>query len=332
MLQETITTDTPIASPATGKSEPIRLKLTDIAVKNLPVPSVGQKTYLDSIVEPFGVRVSEGRAKTYIVQGRIRGEKHPTRLKIGRMSAITLAAARERAREIVALMEAGKHPREVLEQERREREVQEATARVAAEHSFITVRERYLNDYCPHNLRAKTTYTYASILRIPEFKAWEGRPIASIKREDAEDLIDRVKANHPARVKGKPAYTANNVKRCASAMWNKYVIPKRLSQHNAERRQRALKPAELYVLWRAFSGGATDMNLDPKKLLLPTLLLLPMLAFGQAPGGNFYTGNARYEWSRDAKRGLCFLATSLVCTILDGLLTSSVLLREALAV
>jgi hypothetical protein len=50
------------------KSAPIRLKLTDIGIK-------------DSIVEPFGVRVSAGGAKTFIVQGRIGGEKNPTRLK-----------------------------------------------------------------------------------------------------------------------------------------------------------------------------------------------------------------------------------------------------------
>jgi hypothetical protein len=96
---------------AKEKLAPIYLKLDAITVNNLAAPNIGQRTYLDKIVPSFGVRVSAGGAKTYIVQGRVRGEKHPTRLKVGRVGAIALAAARERARQLLAMMEAGKHPR-----------------------------------------------------------------------------------------------------------------------------------------------------------------------------------------------------------------------------
>jgi hypothetical protein len=80
------------------KQTPIRQKLTEITIRNLAIPDTGQRMYLDDIVPSFGVRISAGGANTYIVQGRVRGGEHPARLKLGRVSAVTLIVARESAR------------------------------------------------------------------------------------------------------------------------------------------------------------------------------------------------------------------------------------------
>ncbi|HXM81543.1 MAG TPA: Arm DNA-binding domain-containing protein [Burkholderiales bacterium] len=97
MLRETTIIDTLAATtPIKEKSAPIRQELTVIAIKNLAVPAAGQKTYIDSSVESFGVRVSAGGAKTFIVQGRVKGAKNPTRLRIGRVNSMSLKEAAHR--------------------------------------------------------------------------------------------------------------------------------------------------------------------------------------------------------------------------------------------
>ena len=64
-------------------------RITDLALKNLPLPERGHVTYWD---RPLGVRVSSTGAKTFIVILQS-GRRH----KIGRYGDITLAQAREAA-------------------------------------------------------------------------------------------------------------------------------------------------------------------------------------------------------------------------------------------
>jgi integrase len=70
--------------------------LTDIAIKNLPLPTDGQVTYRDG-GSPVCVRVSQGGTKTFMVM--LGSGKRYT---IGRWGEITLAQAREAARRLRA--------------------------------------------------------------------------------------------------------------------------------------------------------------------------------------------------------------------------------------
>jgi integrase len=71
-------------------------KLTEITLRNLPIPQTGQVTYLDE-GSPLRVRVSQGGAKTFIVSlGRGR------RYTIGRFGEVSLSDAREAARRLRA--------------------------------------------------------------------------------------------------------------------------------------------------------------------------------------------------------------------------------------
>jgi integrase len=75
-----------------------RTRLTEIGVRNASAPVRGQLTLWDETVKHFGLRISQGGTKTFIVMyGRLRD-----RITIGRFPTITLAQARERAREILA--------------------------------------------------------------------------------------------------------------------------------------------------------------------------------------------------------------------------------------
>lgn len=70
------------------------MRLTDILIKSLKVPATGQKTHFDDALPGFGVRVSQGGAKSFVVMF---GPKR--RLKtIGRYPDLSLADARRAAK------------------------------------------------------------------------------------------------------------------------------------------------------------------------------------------------------------------------------------------
>jgi integrase len=74
------------------------MRLTDIAVRHLAAPSSGQRLYRDESLPGFGVRISQGGTKTFVlVHGRDR--QFTT---IGRYPIITLAQARQKAGQILA--------------------------------------------------------------------------------------------------------------------------------------------------------------------------------------------------------------------------------------
>lgn len=80
------------------------MHLTDLTLKRLRVPEKGRATYSDDSVPGFGVRVSAGGAKSFVLLlGRSR-----KRVTIGRYPNITLSDARSHARELIAARVLGK--------------------------------------------------------------------------------------------------------------------------------------------------------------------------------------------------------------------------------
>ncbi len=74
------------------------MKLTDISVRALRPPERGQKLYADDSLSGFGVRVSQGGAKTFVL---VHGDDR-RRLTIGRYPIISLSDARTEAKRILA--------------------------------------------------------------------------------------------------------------------------------------------------------------------------------------------------------------------------------------
>jgi integrase len=86
------------------------MRLTDISIKALQPPQVGAKTFFDDSVPGFGVRVSMGGTKSYVlVHGRSR-----TRTPIGRVGILSLKDAREKARDILAQVQLGKFQKSTI--------------------------------------------------------------------------------------------------------------------------------------------------------------------------------------------------------------------------
>jgi integrase len=74
------------------------MRLTDVTVRALALPEKGQRTYFDDVTPSFGVRVSQGGTRTFVV---VYGPER-IRKTIGRYPIISLAEARAEAKRILA--------------------------------------------------------------------------------------------------------------------------------------------------------------------------------------------------------------------------------------
>lgn len=75
---------------------------SDVYVRSLPRPEKGQRSYWDGKLRGFGVRVSQGGAKTFVLN------KNNSLITIGRFPILSLADARTEARRILAERTLGK--------------------------------------------------------------------------------------------------------------------------------------------------------------------------------------------------------------------------------
>jgi integrase len=91
---------------ATTPKRPV--KLTQSVVEKLPVPLAGQAIYRDSELKGFGLRVTSGGARTYIVEKRISGRVR--RVKIGPADALKAEKARRLAQEFLGTVAGGRDP------------------------------------------------------------------------------------------------------------------------------------------------------------------------------------------------------------------------------
>ena len=77
------------------------MRLTDLLIKHIQLPETGQKTHFDDALPGFGVRVSQGGAKSFVVMfGKSRKLK-----TLGRYPDLTLADARKKAKLVQAVEE-----------------------------------------------------------------------------------------------------------------------------------------------------------------------------------------------------------------------------------
>ncbi|HEV7691568.1 MAG TPA: tyrosine-type recombinase/integrase [Hyphomonadaceae bacterium] len=89
-----------------------KIAFTDPTIRNLPPPVKGQRSFWDENLSGFGIRVSQGGTRTWIVMDpRAKVRTHET---IGRYPVISLADARTEAKRRLAEATLGKHrPRSV---------------------------------------------------------------------------------------------------------------------------------------------------------------------------------------------------------------------------
>lgn len=80
-----------------------KVNLTDITVKALPLPDKGQTTYWDESMKGFGVRVSQGGAKSFVVVHGVNRQRDT----LGKYPVISLKQARDKGKKLMAQITLG---------------------------------------------------------------------------------------------------------------------------------------------------------------------------------------------------------------------------------
>lgn len=141
------------------------MKLTDLHVKQLQAPATGQKTHFDEALRGFGVRVSQGGTKSFVVM------YGPTRKlrTIGRYPALSLADARKEAKRVQA---------EVLDQSDQVVHLERV--------SFADARQRFLADSKVRNKER----TYTDYRRLLNRHFAFTKDVSDLNRRDVMSVIE----------------------------------------------------------------------------------------------------------------------------------------------
>ncbi len=166
-----------------------RNRLTDLAVKNCQAPTRGQRDLFDSKLPGFGLRVSAGGTKSFIVLYRFDGRK--VRMTLGRYPILTLAEARVLADNALRLAAHGTNP--AAEKKSR---LPASDGTIAVEADTATKRtmsatlEEYLEKYARvHN---RDWYTKQSVMRREFAERWPTQPLGAITRAMVVKTIDEI--------------------------------------------------------------------------------------------------------------------------------------------
>jgi integrase len=170
----------------------MKRKLTDRLLKSLKPASKDAPPLdiMDTEAPGLGVRVMGSPQQpvlTFILRGRLPGNPHPTRVRIGSYDELGLEAARDKAREWRGMIRKGRNPR-TEEKRQREAELRKLST------LFGAVAEDFIKEKLPGERRG------ADVAREvrKEFQSWWDRPILDITRRDVLTIIRAKKEEAPA--------------------------------------------------------------------------------------------------------------------------------------
>jgi integrase len=242
-----------------------RTKLTDAAVSRLKPPAKGQKDYWDPLTPGFGIRISHGGTKTWLMQTRLLKDGHwkQTRITLGRYPAMTLGEAREAAREAQKEVEAGKDPRGHA---KRDRSALEDESR----NTWSALAETFMVKYAQRKgLRQSTLRDYRRALQGPDVEDWLDRPVADITRRDIRNRLDTVAERAPIHANRLRAYWGKFFGWLAEHEWIEASPVLGVARPVPERsRNRFLAKQEIIDVWRAFDATGAAFASMIKVLLL----------------------------------------------------------------
>ena len=222
-------------------------RLTTATIDSIPVPVTGQVEYFDTLLPSFGLRVSYSGTKAWFAMTRVDGKL--IRLTLGRHPSMKLSDARKRAREALQCAAEGVDPRHVEEERRLKRKID-------IENTFGRLVEDFMDKHVLPNLRQSTQREYRRILLGEDTQGWRSRPIASIKKRDILDLMDRIDRRGTKTASALAiAYLRKFFNWCTDReVIEASPIDRIRSGRKLQSRERVLNAEELRVVWAAFDA------------------------------------------------------------------------------
>ncbi|MCF3947801.1 integrase arm-type DNA-binding domain-containing protein [Acidiphilium sp. AL] len=167
-------------------------KLTALAVRRITANGF----YIDG--RGLYLRIEDGR-RLWVFRFTMPGSGKPAWFVIGQERDISLAQAREMARELRLKVRAGIDPR-------LERQAAKAARKAEADRTFEAVAEKYIAAHAAGWRNAKHAAQWAATLAAYAYPAIGGKPVASITTGDVLDLLDGLWTEKPetaSRVRGR---------------------------------------------------------------------------------------------------------------------------------
>jgi integrase len=271
--------------------------LTDRTLK-AEKPADPGKTFViwDAGQDHLGVRVGDklrqhvlfGDTKarpsmTFVVLGRRAGDGKPIWRKVGRYPEMSLAKARDAAREVLGVLAAGKHPKQIAEDQRREEERKRKDSVAAVADEFLRRHAKKLRS--AKGVEAVIRREVLGQKYDAEGKRWitdptrklhlRDKPITEVTRRDIVEIVEAVVD------RGAP-YLAHHVLAHTRKMFNwalardVFGIENNPCQHiksadiigRPEARDRVLADHELRLIWAAAKAKAYPFGDLVRALLL----------------------------------------------------------------
>jgi integrase len=233
--------------------------LTDRYLSTVKAPATGRLVVTDKTVRGLTLRVSSVRS--FVVRYRLPKQKQLD-VAIGFYPEVSLAQARQRARDIVA---AAKRGIDLIAEEKRaaaERHKEEATAQLVRD-----LVADYVRHIQPHLRRWRTI---EGVLNNHVIPAFGDRPVKSIRRADIVELLDAMQGRGLRQI-------VNRTKSALGALFTFALERQRVEDSPMvgvrprpveTERSRILSDAELRAIWGALEGMR-----DPGRTFVKVLML-----------------------------------------------------------
>jgi integrase len=257
-----------------------KIALTDRSLQALRPALDGRTVVWDALLPGLAVRVGRKGKRAFYAVKRRAGQAQVSWVMLGHYPVMTLAEAREKAREALAALIDGEDPASLAEAKRRAREEAERQRRAG---TFAAVAEDFIRRHAMTRRSGKET---AGLIRRELVPAWGERPIGEITRRDVIALVEAIMdrgGDKPApgtRRKSGGPYAARHAlsalrKLCNWAVGRDLIAAspcdrvKAAELHGSPaKRDRVLSDVEIRRVWRA--ACATGYPYGP---LIKTLML-----------------------------------------------------------
>jgi Arm DNA-binding domain len=160
-----------------------RTPLTEKEVATLPPARTGTRYDIgDPGLAGFGVRVNDRGQGTYVVTTRFPGSKNPTRREVAKVGEVSLAEARDTARQWIALVKKRVDPKTEIERKH------QAELRKKAD-TFASVAELWLKK---HAAKLRSFKAIEGTVRRDLIPVLGHRPIAEVGKDEVKRLLQAI--------------------------------------------------------------------------------------------------------------------------------------------
>lgn len=209
-------------------------------------------------VSGFGFKLTPAGGRSFVFQYRIRGAKADRRYKIGRFGDWTVETARERAKELRRMVDAGIDP---LDHDKAQVKLAERAKRDAVDRAFGVVADRWLEEYKTERrqkgARKGRVRSDSTIQMVETATSFLKKQFGSQRIDEIEDIeINSAIGKVPAA----QAATRRNTFASARILWGWAQRERLLADNPFDRleapaapqsRERILTDDEMGVFWRA---------------------------------------------------------------------------------